>query len=608
MTVLLAFAFVSGVITILSPCILPVLPIVLSGGVGRGRARPLGVVAGFVVSFTFFTLALTAIVGAIGIPVDALRYVAVGMIVILGLVMIVPQLRDRFELLTSRLAGRVSQKGAKTPASSTPGEEPRLRAAGFWNGIPVGLSLGLVWTPCVGPIMASVISLALTQQVDGGAIFITLAYTLGTSIPMLAIMVGGRALLTRVPFLSKNTARIQKGFGVVMILVGVAIGFGWDRQFQNAILTAVPGYGAGLTGIEDSTQVLTALDVRDGRDGSQFDVLNGERNAEALTISASDRPEGGDLADYGAAPALVAEGPWFNLEELTTMNGESLSMEDLKGKVVLLDFWTYSCINCVRTIPYLRSWYDAYKDDGLVIIGVHTPEFEFEKNPTNVEKAIGELGVTWPVVLDNSWVQWRAYSNRYWPAHYFIDATGRVRYYQFGEGKYDIAEQVIRDLLEEAGAVDLYRTVSNVQRSNSARTPETYLGYGRAKGLQTTTPVVPNSFAEYNPSLVPGNGEWTLEGSWNISREFIIPESAGALEIGFNAKNVFLVIEPGEEGGQVEVFVDGKTPANTDDVRRGMLYPSESRLYQLVGTRRAGEHILRLEVEGELRLFAFTFG
>jgi len=603
MTVLLAFAFISGVVTILSPCILPVLPIVLSGGVGQGKARPYGVLAGFVGSFTLFTLTLTAIVQALGIPVDTLRYVAVGLIILLGTVMLVPALRDRFELLVSRLTSRSGRAAGGAVAG-----DREIRAAGFFRGIPVGLSLGLVWTPCVGPIMASVISLALTQEVTGGAVLITLAYTVGTSIPMLAIMLGGKALLTKVPGIKRHAPAIQRVFGVVMIVVGLAIGFGWDRKFQSAVLTALPGYGSGLTALEDTDAVRSALGGLDGGSGG----TGSDTTGLVRQISATERPEEGDLANYGTAPALIAQGPWFNTEGLgdAAYSGEGtppLTMEDLKGKVVLLDFWTYSCVNCVRTMPYLRSWYETYKDDGLVIIGVHTPEFEFEKNPANVAKAIEDLGVTWPVVQDNNYAQWRAYQNRFWPAEYFIDATGTIRYYHFGEGKYDISEMVIRELLVEAGATNLSKVAAVRTEGLYSRTPETYLGYRRHENLKITGTVNPNMTAEYAPAGQPLNGEWTLDGRWQVAGEYVVPESSGVLELGFNARNVYLVIEPGGDG-QVQVRVDGKVSRDTGDVRDGLLSPDESRLYQLVGLRRAGEHVLRLEVTGDLRLFAFTFG
>ena len=607
MTVLLAFAFLSGVITILSPCILPVLPIVLSGSVGKGKARPFGVISGFIASFTAFTLALTAIVQALGVPADTLRYVAVVLIVLLGLFMVVPKLRNGYELLASRIVGR-SRKERSTASGRSSGG---VAAAGFWSGVPVGFSLGVVWTPCVGPIMASVISLALTQRVDGGAVFIALAYTIGTSLPMLAVMLGGRALLIRVPVLARNTIRIQKGFGVLMILVGVAIGFGWDRQIQNTILKAFPGYGTGLTTLENAAPVRNALEAR------EFANSSGRGNSQK--VSFDNPPKNGTLGDYGPAPPIVAGGRWFNTEGLVPSSGNPtsggsppLTMEDLKGKVVIVDFWTYSCVNCVRTIPYLKSWYDSYRDQGLVIIGVHTPEFEFEKSPANVGRAIRELGVDWPVVQDNNYAQWNAYSNRYWPAHYFIDARGRVRYFHFGEGEYNTSERVIRALLKEAGSSAAGGTVSKPPQPFTARTPETYLGYEREHGFISAAAqvpgLVPDEVADYTPSRTPGNGEWSLRGKWSVSRQYILPQPSGVLELGFYARDVFLVIEPEEPGGRIEVRVDGQPVGDTEDVRQGVLNPGESRLYQLVGLDKAGEHLLHLDVEGKLRLFAFTFG
>ena len=574
MSALLAFAFVSGVITILSPCILPVLPVVLSGGVGGGRGRPFGVVLGFAVAFATFTLALTALVQSLGVPPDALRYVAVGLIVVFGLVMAVPKLREGFELLTARLAGAGR---ARRPGVADPGR----KRGGFWGGIVVGLGLGLVWTPCVGPIMASVVSLALTRRLDGGAVAITLAYTLGTSLAMMAIMLGGRTLLTRVPALARRSAAIQRVFGLLLIVAGIAVVLGWDRRFQSAVLNVFPGYGAGLTAVEDTSPVQNALAVRSG--AGEGTPASGE----------------GSLGDFGPAPALVAAGGWFN--------SGPLRLEDLRGKVVLLDFWTYSCVNCLRTLPHLRRWYEAYKGQGLLIVGVHTPEFEFEKSAANLGRAIRELGVTWPVVQDNDYAQWNAYANRYWPAHYLIDARGRLRYFHFGEGAYEESERVIRALLREAGGV-VGRPVSGAEPGRAAGTPETYLGYGRARGFASAVAPVPDREAQYRPARVPGNGEWNLSGSWTIGREYVVPASAGALELGFTARNVYLVVEPEAAGGSIRVQVDGRPGPDTADVKDGVLVAEESRLYQLVALREPGPHVLRLEVNGRLRLFAFTFG
>ncbi len=614
MLVLLAFAFVSGVITILSPCILPVLPIVLSGSIGGGKARPFGVLAGFVVSFTVFTLTLAAIVRALGIPADALRVVAVVLIALFGIVMLVPRLRNGFELLTSRIASRGgSGSGAPVARAGAGGAAGAARFAGFWSGLVVGLSLGLVWTPCVGPIMASVISLALTQQVNGGSVFITLAYTLGTSIPMFAVMLGGRALLTRVPALTRNTANIQKGFGVLMIVMAVAIGLGWDRRFQAAVLRAFPNYGSGLTAIEKAPPVRTALKALQPAAAGHAAQTNaaGERLFSGAMDSA---PENGVLGDYGLAPAFVTTGMWFNTQGVVPMEGQPaaggsppLTMASLRGKVVLVDFWTYSCVNCVRTLPYLRAWYDTYRSRGLVIIGVHTPEFEFEMKSANVAQAIKDLGVDWPVVQDNEYKEWNAYSNQYWPAHYFIDAKGHVRYFHFGEGEYDVSERVIQELLKEAGA-NVSGIVSRPAPVIQANTPETYLGYDRGKGFVSATTPVPDKPADYAPARVPDNGEWNLNGKWTITPQYVVPDTAGTLQLGFNAKDVYLVIEPAASGGTIAVTVDGKPGADTKDVTGGVLSPRESRMYHLVGLDRAGPHLLRLDVHGKVRLFAFTFG
>jgi cytochrome c biogenesis protein CcdA/thiol-disulfide isomerase/thioredoxin len=585
MTVLLPFAFLSGVVTILSPCILPVLPVVLSGSVG-GRTRPFGVITGFVVSFSVFTLVLSSLVQALGIPPDALRITAVVLILLFGLVLLVPRLRLGFEMIASRLAGAGGG---------------RSQSRGFPGGLVTGFSLGLVWTPCVGPIMASVISLAVTRSVDGGSVFIILAYSLGTALPMLAIMIGGRKLIQRVPALSKNTAGIQKVFGALMILVAVSIGFGWDRSFQSAVLNILPNYGSGLTGFENAAPVREALDTRAKTSAGAPADTTPARFAVA--------PERGRLGDYGPAPQIVTDGRWFNTEGLGSAAADgSVTMAELAGKVVLLDFWTYSCINCVRTIPHLRSWYETYRDDGFVIVGVHTPEFAFERDPDNVRQAMRDLGVTWPVVLDNNYDQWRAYNNRYWPAHYFIDAEGRVRYFHFGEGKYGESEDVIRALLKEAGELRAERAEAGPVAKLSSRTAETYLGYGRARGFVSEVSPVPNEPAVYRHDGTPANGQWSLNGRWTIAREYIVPEAEGVLELGFHAKDVFLVIEPASGGGRIDVRVDGKPAEDTADVRGGVLLADESRLYHLVAKPEPGEHVLSLEVRGELRLFAFTFG
>jgi thiol-disulfide isomerase/thioredoxin len=325
-------------------------------------------------------------------------------------------------------------------------------------------------------------------------------------------------------------------------------------------------------------------------------------------------PENGTLGDYGAAPAFLSNGTWFNTEGLSAAPGQTssggsmpLTLDSLRGKVVVIDFWTYSCVNCVRTLPYLRAWYDAYRDKGLVIVGVHTPEFEFEKSSANVARAIHELGVTWPVVQDNDYLQWSSYANQYWPAHYFIDAKGRVRYFHFGEGEYDVSEKVIQSLLKEAGA-NVGGIVSRPEAPIETQTAETYLGYDRARGFASAVPPVADAPAEYKPARQPANGEWNLTGTWTVTPQYVLPATNGTLQLGFNARNVFLVVEPVDGSGSIAVFVDDKPGTDTVDVKKGAVAPRESRMYQLVGLSTAGPHVLRLEVKGKVRLFAFTFG
>ena len=374
--------------------------------------------------------------------------------------------------------------------------------------------------------MASVITLALTQHVSGGAVFITLAYTLGTSIPMLAVMLGGRALLTRVPALTRNAANIQKGFGVLMIVMGVAIGLGWDRQFQSAILRAFPNYGSGLTAIEKAPSVRVALKtLRTWGNGRGQNSANS--SGERVFSGAMDvTPQNGVLGDYGLAPAFVTNGMWFNTEGVVPMPGQPseggsmpLSLQSLRGKVVVVDFWTYSCVNCVRTLPYLKAWNDTYRSRGLVIVGVHTPEFEFEKKSANVERAIKDLGVDWPVVQDNDYSQWNAYANQFWPAHYFIDAKGHVRYFHFGEGEYDVSEKVIQALLKEAGT-NVGGIVSKPAPEIDAQTPETYLGYGRGRGFASATVPVPDMVTDYTAGQ--GAAERRMEPQWQMDHHAAI--------------------------------------------------------------------------------------
>lgn len=573
MIVLIAFAFVAGIVTILSPCILPVLPIVLGSSAAGGKRRPFGIVAGFVLSFTVFTLFLTSLVKALGISPDSLRLLSVVVIFVFGVSLLLP----RFQALAKRTFSGLSRFAPKSTG-----------AEGFLGGLAIGISIGLIWTPCVGPILASVIALALTGEVTGASVAITFSYSLGTAGSMLVILFGGRRLLQKVPILMRNAGSIQKGFGILMILTAIGIHWNYDRKIQSALLDAFPQYGTGLTKIEENRAVQRELqklraDSREEDMGKpMFDVLKVE----------------------GTAPELIPGGEW--------LNSEPLSLKALRGKVVLIDFWTYTCINCIRTLPYLRSWHAQYADAGLVIIGVHTPEFEFEKNLSNLREAVDDFGLTYPVMQDNDYATWRAYDNRYWPAKYLIDAKGNIRYRHFGEGAYDETEEVIRTLLAEAGGKIGEEAISNPIYSIQARTPELYLGYARSRYLASPQFIARDAPAEYStPSELPANA-FAFTGTWEVGSERANPSAGATLKVNFEAKDVFLVMRPKDGPGTVRVKLDGILLAGSyagEDVTDGQVVVDSDRLYRLIRLGSPGPHILELEfLDENLELYAFTFG
>ncbi len=554
MTVLIIFSFLSGVVTILSPCILPVLPIVLTGSLGD-RKRPYGIVTGFILSFSILSLTLNIIIDYFRIPPDSLRTIAVIILIIFGFTLVIPKLKEIFMNLVSRVNINNSGKQRK----------------GFSGGVIIGFTLGVVWAPCVGPIMASVIALAATQSVNIYAVFIIISYSIGTSIPMLLIILGSKKILTKNRFLKNNTKKIQKLFGVIMIFLGIALNFNLDRKFQTWILEIFPKYGTGLTNFENNSLV-----------------------KNALKNESSERKEG-VLGYYGKVPEFISDGIWLNNKS------EIESIEDLKGKVVIIDFWTYSCINCIRTIPYLKDWYSKYRDSGLEIVGIHTPEFVFERSSKNVLQAMEDLGVIWPVMQDNFYKQWKLYNNKYWPAKYILDREGNLRYIHFGEGEYQKTENVIRYLLEESGLKLEKNKNIEIEDKLYSSTPETYLGYSRVDNFISKDNLVKEKPALYTITSELKENEWGLNGEWIFSSDFITPESKGELLLNFRAKDVYLVIEPdSNKTGVINIFIDNKFIKQ--------LQPTESKLYKIADFEKSGIHKIKLQVDGRIKLFAFTFG
>jgi len=585
MLILIFFAFIAGIVTILSPCILPILPVVLSGSLGEGKKRPLGIVAGFVLSFTFFTLALSSIVQATGLGAETLRFVSVGVIAVLGISMLLPQTQVLLEKFFTKLSAFLPQQSP--------------RSNGFAGGVLVGISLGLLWTPCVGPILASVITLAITSQVSLAAVFITLAYALGTGIPMLIITYSGRELLTKNSWLLSRTTQIQQGFGVVMLVVAVGIYYQFDRTFQTFILTTFPQYGAGLTQLEDNDLVRKQLDALQGRPTEENNSQDKSGTSRLLPLNQK-------------APDLVGGTNWIGTTPLSLQT-------ELKGKVVLVDFWTYSCINCIRTFPYVTKWYEKYKDAGFVVVGVHSPEFEFEKKTQNVINAMEDFGITYPVVQDNDFAIWKAYNNRYWPAHYLIDAEGNIRYTHFGEGKYDETENAIRELL---GLEPLTAVVKQPKAPSllqkvipSFQTHETYLGYKRAASYTNELSIKLDQVVSYSFSdPLPQDGVG-LRGMWLVGPEAITSTQDGSeLSLRFRAGKVFLVLAPPASGaGTAQVTLDGQPILSnyiTGDMNPdGLIKIDQARKYDIIDLRgSSGSHTLEIQLSEGVEAFAFTFG
>ena len=572
MVILSLFAFVAGAATALSPCVLPVLPVALAAGSTGGRRRPLGVVTGLVVSFTFATVALVYVISALGLPDDLLRNLAIAVLAVAGIALIVPGLAARVEVLLSRLTRRAPGAGKRD---------------GFGSGVVLGASLGLVYAPCAGPILAGVITVSASQDFTAGRLAVALSYGLGTAVVLYALMLGGRRLIAP---LARRSGAFGPAIGVVMVAVAILMAAELDLRFQNTIADDLPAALVNPTGeLEESEAVEDRLaDLRGG---------SGDAFAEPAAAAGGDR-EASDLPVLGDAPEIVGTQRWFN-----TPGGRALSLSSLHGEVVLIDFWTYSCINCLRTLPYLRAWDERYRDDGLRVIGVHSPEFPFERDAANVEDAVRRNDLGYAVAQDNEFATWNAYGNRFWPAKYLIDAEGNVRYTHFGEGAYDETETAIRELLADAGSDRLGDSAeARTDSANPAATPESYLGADRADRF-VNGPIVPGSHTfelpESAPELLPPD-HLAYEGEWRIRGSHAVAGRDARLHLRFRGRKVFLVL--GTPGGprDVAVFVDGQR-LRTVEVRG-------YRLHELVSLPRNGTHALALRMQPGTEAYAFTFG
>ena len=589
MIVLLLFAFLAGAATAITPCVLPVLPAMLSASGTGGRRRALGTVAGLTLTHTITIVGIASVVDGVGFAEGTLRTAAIVVLALFGMTLLVP---PAGHWIAERMSGLARLR-------------PRSAGEGFWSGLPVGGALGFVYAPCAGPILAAVISVSASQGTTTELAAVGVAYGLGSATVLLGLALGGRRVIDRVRRGGRGPA-LQRGFGAVMVLTAVLMLTSVDLRFQTALASHLPTFLTNPTrGLERSSAVEDRLAS-----------LRGKPEFDAAAVTAKQPATTSDAALPGVSPPalpLLGRAPDFANAQ-RWLHSTPLTMAGLRGRVVLVDFWTYTCINCIATLPYLRAWDERYRRRGLTIVGVHTPEFAFEKSASNVADAIGRNGLRYPVVLDNEYGTWNAFGNQFWPAKYLIDAGGQVRYTHFGVGKGDETEAAIRSLLAEAGRRHLggaARTRGELLTAGRDATPETYLGAARA---QSFSPVGPrpgtHDYAIAGPESLP-RSVFSLGGRWAVDDESARAVRRATLRARLVGKGVFLVLSS-KDGWprRVRVSLDGRPVSAAragSDVHDGAVTVRRQRLYHLVRLPRAEEHVLTLRVDRDVSGYAFTF-
>jgi cytochrome c biogenesis protein CcdA/thiol-disulfide isomerase/thioredoxin len=563
---LLVLAYLGGVLTIASPCILPVLPFVFARADRPFVKTGLPILVGMAVTFAAVAT-LAAVAGAW--VVDANEYgrtIAMVLLAVFGLTLIFPGLANRATKPFVDFGATLSSSAERDEAD---------RGDAVLPSFVLGIATGFLWAPCAGPVLGLILTGAALNGANVGTTLLLLAYAFGAATSLaLALAVGGRVFAAMKRSLGAGEW-VRRGLGVAVLAAVAAIAFGVDTGFLTRIsLSRTASLEQGL-----------------------IDRL---RPASAVE---------------GGVPSLSGAEAWLNSPPLTP--------EGLKGKVVLIDFWTYSCINCLRAIPYVQAWAEKYKDHGLVVIGVHTPEFAFERKIENVRQAVSDLKIGYPVAIDNEYKIWRAFDNKYWPAHYFIDANGHVRYHHFGEGEYDESERVIQQLLVEAGNGNVPDGLVSVNASgveaapsaNEDKSPETYLGYDRERGFVPRGGIVHDESYLYEITT-PQLNQWSLSGNWTIkSEDATLNKEGGRIIYRFNARDLHLVLGPGADGRPIRfrVTLDSEAPGadhGTDADANGQGIVNEQRLYQLVRQNGAvSDRTFEIEfLDPGVQAYAFTFG
>jgi cytochrome c biogenesis protein CcdA/thiol-disulfide isomerase/thioredoxin len=587
------FAVIAGAGTAITPCVLPVVPALLSASATGGRRRPLGIVLGLALTFTVAIVALAQLVKGVGLASSGARDLAIVVLIGFGLVMLIPGLAACIQAPLSRLA----RFG------------PRGRGSGFWSGMAVGGALGFVCAPCAGPILGAVTAVSASPSGPSvRVVAVAISYSVGLAAVMLLYGFGGRALLGRIRRAARGH-RVERGLGIVLLVTGVVMAFNLDVRFEEDLAkSSLPAFLVDPTrALENSGAVQNRLASL--RPPSRFVTRRSEASAHPVSTAYGVALPGTrvpTLPDLGPAPDFTDTERWFN-----TPGGRPLSLANLRGHVVLVDFWTYTCINCIRTLPFLKGLYATYHRYGLEIVGVETPEFTFEQNASNVQQAIASDGLRYPVVQDNNYGTWNAYGNQYWPAEYLIDAHGQVRHYQFGEGDYPQSEDAVRELLYQAGVHDL-PPPSGAQAimPTQVGTNETYLDDQRSQGFAQPLQAGVRSYAGVAD---PQPNEFALKGTWSVNDQSATPVGpGGSITARFLAAHVYLVMtSQGNRPRAVRVLLDGRpvsASAAGTDVHRGLVTVRGQRLYSLVSLPGDQSHVLQLDVPPQVSAYDFTFG
>jgi cytochrome c biogenesis protein CcdA/thiol-disulfide isomerase/thioredoxin len=562
---LVLIGFVGGIITGLSPCVLPVLPVVFLGGGSAGqdaegpdaelaRRRPYLVVAGLVLSFAVFTLFGTLIVVSLHLPDDAIRWLGLGLLVLLGLGLLVPALGHLIE----RPFYRFPQRGLHADR----------------NGFLLGIALGAVFVPCAGPVLAAITVAGATGHIGLRTVGLTLGFAAGTAIPLLAFALAGRGMTTRLQAFRRHQGAFRAVSGAVIIVLAVALTFNLSDIIQRDIPNYTSAVGNSLEKGAAAPEGGGSVSLQDCQTAAMYG--------------------GSGLEQCGPAPAFSGIQQWLN-----TPGGKPVTMASLKGKVVLIDFWAYSCINCQRELPHVEAWAKDYAADGLEVVGVHTPEYAFEHVPSNVAAGARRLGLTFPVALDNSYDTWNAYDNQSWPASYLIDASGQIRHVSIGEGDYPGEEQLIRQLLTAAHpgvALPRATDVPDTTPVDPAQTQETYLGADRAQFFDGSSGYGTGQQQFTAPATVPLNS-YALAGTWTVGSQSITADSRAQVTLAYHASYVYLDVGG---TGTLTVTADGTTK-----VIRVSGAPD---IYTVATNQPARDGTVTIALSPGLAAYSFTFG